>query len=495
MNGLIDPVAISAILEIVDGGRPCTPSVRGGAPWFARRSSVWIERALLRVSRWRAALAAWLAYWRVPAYRDFVREHGVRPAMRFADFPVTSKATYVHRYGLARICRGGVLPPRGVIDESSGSSGTANNWARGPRERAATARAIRRAARTTFGDRDFIVLNAFALGPWATGMAVSMALADAYLVKSIGPDVQKVIASLQTLGTGRPYLIAGYPPFLRLLCERSDIDWDQYEIYAVCGGEGLSEPMRDLLNRRFVKTVSSFGASDLEINIGAETEYSIALRRELMARPALAKALIGATDGLPMVFQYNPLDYFLEADRDANLLVTVNRLAVVSPRIRYNLRDRVALRTSAHVARVLAEQGVVLSAKRHPLPFLFHWGRQDTTVAFYGCKLSPEDLQHAALRTETLGPHVAELALHPWVDDAHEMRLDLWIELRDGSAIEATRELTAELLHHLAEVNQDFRESIRMVPPERWPTLTLFAAGTSPLAGQDARLKKRYVVS
>ncbi|HEY4176848.1 MAG TPA: hypothetical protein VGM90_08455 [Kofleriaceae bacterium] len=493
MSGWVDPTMASAFATLVDGMAPHLPHAPGRRAW-RDASTAWVERAVLRVSRWRAALAAWLAYWRVPAYRAFVREHGVRPAMRFADFPVTSKASYVHRYALAAICRGGKLPRGGVIDESSGSSGTANNWARGPAERAATARAIRRAARATFGDRDFIVLNAFALGPWATGMAVSMALADAYLVKSIGPDIQKVIATLKTLGPGRPYLIAGYPPFLRLVCEREDIAWDEYEIHAVCGGEGLSEPMRDVLSRRFVKTISSFGASDLEINIGAETEYSIALRRTLIAKPALARALLGAVDGVPMVFQYNPLDYFLEADRERNLLVTVNRVSVVSPRIRYNLRDRVALRTSEDVARVLAEHGVVLAERRHPLPFLFHWGRQDSTVAFYGCKVSPEDLQHAVLETPALAPYVAELALHPWQDESGEARLDLWIELREGATLEVTRELTAQLLHHLAEVNQDFRESIRMVPPGRWPNVTLFAAGTSPLSGQDARLKKRYVV-
>ena len=462
------------------------------APWLG-------ERLRGHVSRLRAAAVARAAWRDVPAYRALLAEHGERPDMRFEDLPVMDKPSYIHRYPLAATCRGGVLPMHGgVLDESSGASGTANNWVRGPAERKITQRMIRYAARATFGDRDFVVLNAFALGPWATGMTVSMALAERYLVKSIGPDIAKIVATLRLLGPSRPYLIAGYPPFLKLLVDTAELDWSRYEIYAVCGGEGMSEPLRAALDRRFVKTISSFGASDLEINIAAENDYTIALRRALIEHPALGLDLFGAHGSLPMVFQYDPLDYYLESDADQNLLVTVNRLTTVSPRIRYNLRDRARILARSQIDRVLDDHGVHLAlpdgARRLPLPVLFHWGRQDHAVGFYGCKLTPEDLQHAALRVPALAPHVAELALHPFEDAGANRRLELWVELRAGSSLVATPALETELLARLAEVNQDFRESIRMVPADRSPTLRLFPHGASPLGDQDARIKKRYVV-
>jgi phenylacetate-CoA ligase len=452
------------------------------------------EATRLRISKLRARAAAWSAQREVPAYRALLEEHGLRPDMRFEDLPIIDKPTYVHRFPLAATCRDGVLPMRGaVIDESSGSSGTANNWVRGPAERRATRKLIQYAARATFGDREFTVLNAFALGPWATGMSVSMALAERYLVKSIGPDVKKIVATLELLGPNRPYLICGYPPFLKLLCDTAQLDWSRYEIYAVVGGEGMSEPMRAALDRCFTRTISSFGASDLEINIAAENDFTIALRHALADRPTFARALFGRAESLPMVFQYDPFDYYLETTPDDELVVTVNRLATVSPRVRYNLRDRARVITRSRVLALASTHGVTLP-RSLPLPLLFHWGRIDHAVGFYGCKLTPDDLQHAILRVPPLAANAAEHAFHPYEDEGANKRLDVWIELREGASLVATPALEAALVRELGEVNQDFRESIRMVPADRAPRLALFPSGTSPIANQDARIKKQYVV-
>jgi phenylacetate-CoA ligase len=320
---------------------------------------------------------------------------------------------------------------------------------------------------------------------------VSMALAERYLVKSIGPDIAKIVSTLELLGPNRPYLIAGYPPFLKLLCDTASIDWSRYEIYAVVGGEGMSEPLRAALDRCFVRTISSFGASDLEINIAAENDFTIAVRHALANHSGFARDLSGAP--LPMVFQYDPLEYLLESTPTEELLVTVNRLATVSPRIRYNLRDRARVVSRSHVYEVAADHGIHLP-RSLPLPLLFHWGRIDHAVGFYGCKLTPDDLQHAILRVPALAAAAAEHAFHPYEDEHANKRLDVWIELRPGSTLAATSALEAELVRQLAEVNQDFRESMRMVPAERAPRLQLFGAGQSPIANRDARIKKQYVV-
>ena len=86
--------------------------------WHSYRllyAPVFGERLRERISRTRAAAVAWAAMRDVPAYRAFVAEHGVRPAMRFADLPIMDKPSYIHRYPLAATCRGGVLPMRGGV--------------------------------------------------------------------------------------------------------------------------------------------------------------------------------------------------------------------------------------------------------------------------------------------------------------------------------------------------------------------------------------------
>jgi phenylacetate-CoA ligase len=449
------------------------------------------------LSRKRAAAVFYRARKRVPAYREFLSERSALTPRDFSDIPVMDKESYIKRWRLPELCQGGSLPKRGaVIDESSGSTGTATNWVRGEGERYATRRLIQYSAQATFGGDSFVLLNSFALGPWATGMNVSMSLVDRCVLKSIGPDAKKVIASLKLLGPGYRYVITGYPPFLKGLIESADIAWKDYDICAVVGGEGMSEPLRAALNKCFRKTISSFGASDLEINLAVETDFSIALRQALASNAALARDLCGEHEGLPMAFQYDPLNVFVESDSERNLLFTLNRLENVSPRVRYNLHDRGIVRSRGEIERLLADHRINLDVPgpKLPLPLILHWGRQDSAVAFYGCKLTPEDLQNVILRVPELGARIENYALHPFEDAAANKRLELWLELAPSATLEASQPLETAVLEELGRINQDFRESIRMVPEGCRPTLKLFPFGQSPISGQDIRIKRRYIV-
>jgi phenylacetate-CoA ligase len=449
-----------------------------------------------RLAHRRAAAAFARAKARVPAYREFLRKHGALGVAAFEDIPPMDKAGYIARWPLEELCVGGQLPERGaVIDESSGSSGAASNWVRGAAERRSARRLLQYSSRSCFGDDSFILLNTFALGPWATGMNVSMSLVDRCVLKSIGPDVSKVAATLELLGPRYRYVIAGYPPFLKTLIDTAIIDWSKYDVRAVVGGEGMSEPLRGALNRCFRKTISSFGASDLEINLAVETEFSIALRQAIDGCPAIGRDLFGH-EALPMIFQYDPLTCLVESDAERNLLFTVNRLENVSPRIRYNIHDRGIVRSMRDVDEVLRDHGVHLDIEgsRVDLPLLFHWGRQDSAVGFYGCKITPDDIQQVVLRVPELADAAANFALHPYEDARANKRLELWVEVKPEAPQRDPRALDAAVWRELASVNQDFRESIKMVPADRRPTLRLFAAGRSPLSGQDNRLKRRYII-
>src|ERR671930_382155 len=105
-------------------------------------------------TRWRfGKWHAWMAFERarrsVPAYREFLAEHGdPRPRARGLDpdltaIPVTTKENYVKR----------------------GSS-----------ELAEVKQALQVALHHQLGTEPLFLVNAFALGPWATGMNVSMSL-------------------------------------------------------------------------------------------------------------------------------------------------------------------------------------------------------------------------------------------------------------------------------------------------------------------------------
>jgi phenylacetate-CoA ligase len=320
-----------------------------------------------------------------PAYGDFLRanSHRDRHPWRFADLPITTKENYVKRYAIEARCFGGRLGGRGdVIDESSGSSGMPNNWVRNARERAEVKRILQLSYGLLYGDPRCVLLNCFALGPWATGMNVSMSLADVGILKSIGPDAKKLENTLRLFGPGYRYIVFGYPPFLKAFVDSTDLDLSALEIDLVVGGEGITQALRAYLRRSFRSVVSSYGASDLEINIGVETDWTIALRSRCADDPALCRALF-RRDTPPMIFQYNPLDYLVETTSEGEMVFTICRDSGAAPKIRYNLKDIGGAYTHRALGEKLASHGIAakgLTARFGCFPILYVYGRSDGDV-------------------------------------------------------------------------------------------------------------------
>jgi phenylacetate-CoA ligase len=352
-----------------------------------------------RFGKWKAWLAFDKAQREAPAYTSFLKTHRFHEvSLRGWDpmietIPVTDKESYVKKYSIEARCHGGALPTSGVvIDESSGTSGSPNNWVRGPEERAAIKQGLQFALHHLIGDEPIFAINAFALGPWATGMNVSMSIVDVAVLKSTGPDAQKIINTLKFFGPKYRYVIMGYPPFLKSLVDSTEVNWADYNIVATYGGEGMSEGMRSYLEKFFSKVYGSYGASDLEINIGAENDYTIALRRLLASNEKLRAALLRKDiPGLPMIFQYNPFDYYIETSKAGELIVTLCRAANTAPKIRYNIHDTgyvVRVKQLKQAMRIAGLRWNELPEPRTDLPLLLHYGRADMAVAFYGSKIT-----------------------------------------------------------------------------------------------------------
>jgi phenylacetate-CoA ligase len=324
-----------------------------------------------------------------------------------------------------------------------------------------------------------------------------MSIVDVSVLKSTGPDIQKIVNTLRRFGPRYRYLICGYPPFLKQLVDCAEIDLAEYDVVAAVGGEGLSESLRSYLLRSFKAVYSSFGASDLEINIAAENDFTIGVRRLLRDRPELGEALGLPGHALPMVFQYNPLDYYVETTADGELLFSVCRLDSLSPKLRYNLHDSGRVVRFPQLKRALAQLGVAPAdlAERHlDLPLLFHFGRSDATVAFYGANVAPADIQEALFSVAELEELVTSFALIVGEDADANKTLRLAFEVAEGrQPPEDVEPLRAALLDALVRVNQDYREASRFIPQGREPTVEFHAAATGPFAGHDIRLKRTYI--
>lgn len=460
-----------------------------------------VESLRWQVGRWGAWVELVTAWRHVPAYRTFLTRAGAVPSAGpsgFGAVPPTDKSSYVKVFPLDERCAGGRLPSRGVvIDESSGTSGAPTNWVRGERERAAVRRSVTLGLREVLGRDPLLILNAFALGPWATGINLMLTLSSRFQMKAVGPDIAKIENSIREFGVSPHYVVMGYPPFLKLLVDRADIDWSKHRVSMCFGGEGMSESMRRYLQARGIRGIyGSYGASDVEINIAAETDVSIGLRRAIETNKDLAARLLRHPGSAPMIFQFNPAEFFLETNSADELLITVCRPGYLAPKVRYNIHDLGQVIRFPDVVAALKSGGVsldVLGTTPLDLPFLFLYGRADQSVSYFGCKIPPSDVQEVLFRVPALATSVDAFQLRTFEDANADKQLVLSLELVAGAAPLDAAAWSVTLFDMLAEINQDFRESRRLAGPGRAPTVEFHASGTGPFAGSDIRLKRAYV--
>ncbi|MEP7234462.1 MAG: CoF synthetase, partial [Ignavibacteriota bacterium] len=317
--------------------------------------------------------------------------------------------------------------------------------------------------------------------------------------KSLGPDRKKIENTLLFFGTAYHYVIMGYPPFLKSLVDSAAIDWKSYDVIFIYGGEGISEAMRDyLLAKGIRKVYGSLGASDLELNISAENDFTVALRKELSTNSLLASKLLRHAGTLPMIFQYNPMDFYIETTSDGELLMTLCRPQYISPKIRYNIHDRGNVVRMPELLRILTECGIRIESLGKPssdLPLLFHYGRSDMAVAYFGCKISPADIQEVIFRLPELAAAINSFTLLTYEDSDVNKRLTICLELTLGKEPHefGMEEIGVKLFSELKNVNQDFRESSRMIPVGKEPLIELHRYESGPFVNTDIRIKSKYI--
>jgi phenylacetate-coenzyme A ligase PaaK-like adenylate-forming protein len=464
-----------------------------------------------RIAARHARVACALGAVDVPAYRHFLARHGAACARRLADFPETSKRGYASVYDEASRCQEGRLHRPGVIvDESSGSTGKPYNWVRGPRELQAIYRTAACYIELVFpGDRLFVI-NAYSMGAWATGTTTGAAMARIAMVKNTGPDLDKIVDTLTHFGPGYDYIVTAYPPFLKHLRDRLDaigFPWTDYRLRGMVGGESMTEALRDYLEQRFEEVRSGYGASDLTIGIGAETGFTVWLRKRLATDPELRRELLGADEQrLPMIFHYNPLETYLEINEHGELLCTINTKSCLQPKLRYNVGDEALLRPLTTVRELIrrdpgrwADCQAATADERMSLPLLFLFGRKDSTISYMGANLYPQDVEYGLYEGNPHAAAIARFCLSLEELPDLESRPVINIELREDTALEPGEE--AELsracrqgvLDHLAGVSRDFAESLREDPSAADVRVRIFAPGEGPFATRR-KLKNVYLV-
>ncbi len=464
-----------------------------------------------KLSSTGAALQIKNAYKYVPAYKEYVDKHVTdKPAKGIISMPETDKKSYIDNYSIADRCLDGLIPLKDAeIDESSGSSGKPYNWLRGRAELTELRRTLSRLATFLYGP-EIVTINGFSMGAWATGTNVSMALVQNGLIKSTGPDAEKMLSVFEMVGKNRTYIITGYPPFLLELIEygkQQNFPWKDYKMIGIVGGEAMSETLRSKLLEYFTEITSAYGASDLDIGVASEFPLSSWIRQQASKNEDLARSIFGDSRRLPMLFQYDPLDYFVEQNEKDELIVTVNRPSALSPRLRYNVHDIGGRLDFNEVIDICKKYGLdplsqapLPYAGKHPkLPFLYVGGRSDSTLSYLGANIYPEDVEQALFAD---APQKEEGIIKNFAmelvesNDGHPHPL-IHIELNQNRSIEdiSTKELQERIVDRLAKNSRDFKTSLAEDPKARNIEVKLYYINTGPFENMHNRIKRKYILT
>jgi phenylacetate-CoA ligase len=283
--------------------------------------------------------------------------------------------------------------------------------------------------------------------------------------------------------------------------------WEKYCIYGMVGGEGMTEALRDYLQRRFRKVRSGYGATDIQIGIAGETDFSVWLRKELIRDPALARRLLGEDEKrIPMVFQYNPLDHFIEVNEQSELVITVNNQSVMSPRLRYNVKDEGKILDFSAAMDILRSGGRddrQFSAKYKDflkIPLLFLFGRKDSTISYMGANIYPQDIEYGLYKNAEHAGLIESFCLSLEEQSNLECRPVIYVELRKDAKLDGHRKdemvdsIRKGMVEHLAQVSRDFAQSLKEDQTTAEIHIRLCEFGTGIFKDKGNRIKNVYLI-
>jgi phenylacetate-CoA ligase len=349
------------------------------------------------------------------------------------------------------------------------------------------------------------------MGAWATGTNTGIAMSKVAMVKNTGPDIDKIVDTIRHFGPRYTYLISAYPPFLKHLRDRLDaegFDWDRHDLNGFVGGEALTEGLRDYLEERFGRVYSGYGASDLTIGMAGESDLAVWLRRSLMAHPQLRSAVLGdIEERTPMVFQYNPLETFLEVSGDGELLVTLNSTAIMAPKLRYNIGDEARIIDFPEMQRLVMQFPRLAfgfdrahSFQRMRLPFVLLFGRKDSTISYMGANIYPLDVENGLYHDNPFASMIESFKLGLVDIGGQEQRPIIHLELRvdavleDDDRVVLAERSAAGVLSHLASVSRDIAQSLAEDETTRDIRIEVHEHGTGPFTGGRTKIKNVYLV-
>ncbi|MFA7319176.1 MAG: hypothetical protein WC022_01090 [Parcubacteria group bacterium] len=227
-----------------------------------------------------------------------------------------------------------------------------------------------------------------------TSVRLDMALA---IFKKIIPEFDQVI-------------FISDPHVIKNLLEEGieqGIDWKKHCVHIIMGEDWISESMRGYLchllgsenmKREEGLVAITFGSAELELNLFHESVQSIMIRQAAQKDKKLRYALFGeGVEVCPNIFHYYPHRSYIETVSEPGgkpeLVFSMLSPTLLTPLMRYNIKDNGSLMSYDELKKILEDNGYVHLAPELKLPLVILGGRNEKTLRIGNFSASPEEIK------------------------------------------------------------------------------------------------------
>lgn len=455
----------------------------------------------------------------VPSYANFLNDNGINPEgikteKDFKSLPVTNKKNYLKKYDLKELSWDGSFQDVHLVSVSSGSTGEPFFWPRGIGLEYETALEYEIILKHFFeaDKRRTLFIIGYAMGMYVAGVftlnSAMNLIKKGYplTVATPGSDKDSILRIIKKLGGNFDQtIIAAYPPVLKDVIDKGikeNIEWGQYKLKFIFGGEGFSEEFRKYIYERTKATnylkssVNIYGSADAAI-LGHETPVSIYIRKLASENANLRKTLF-KDDRLPSLLQYYPsFKYFEEVDGSL-IFTTYGGI----PLIRYSIGDTGNVIPFTKMVDTLKSFGVDIEKEMvqyecnnlvAKLPFVYLFGRADNTKIFYGANIYPEHIKNCLERKDIIHTITGKYFTDILFDNNHDQTFYIAVELTHGvNTNNQLKEKIADTIHQgLLNINDEYKYLAQTIGKRIYPSVELFSYGDPKYF--SSRIKPRYV--
>ncbi len=451
---------------------------------------------------------------RVPAYRAFLKSHGVdaRKIRTLADYqqvPLVTKENYLKKYQLSDLLLDGKVSSSRIISMSSGSSGQPFFWFRGPESLDQAVLILDELLDNLWQTRrqETLVIMAFAMGTWIAGTYMTAAMdqlaARGHRLVTITPGINKdeILRIIEKIGGDfDQILLMGYPPFIKDVLDagsEAKLNLKGYNFKLLFAGENISEKWRDYVLNKIgagrdpSRTIAMYGTADAGI-MGVESPLTQHIRRLAQGDSKLFAQLFPNTSVLPTLVQYEPTIRYVEAV-NGHLAFTISGSL---PLIRYDILDEGRVFSAEELIGLVEGVGYTIPAKLKKSwvrPVIALYGRPDVAAMFYALNIYPENIKYGlevpALQQKISGKFIVKTL---YDDKTQEQSLHITVELRAGVTASSALEdqIYKAIVASLKRNNSEYNKLAQEIKEKANPYLHLVEYGSSAF---QINIKHRWV--